>query len=56
MVEGKSLGYESLKNETAGHGLERDVDMAYGWLAREEGRSSLSKVGERQTCLVNIDD
>lgn len=56
MVEGKAVGPESLENETAGYGLERAGDMAYGWLVREEGRSSLSKVEERRTCLVNTDD
>lgn len=55
MVEGIAFGPENLENEAAGTGLERAGDMACGWLAREEGRSSLSKVEERQTCLVNID-
>lgn len=54
--EGTTIGPESLKNEAAGYGSERAGDMAYGWLARAEGRSNLSKEEGRQKFLVSIDD
>lgn len=56
MVEGITFGPESLENEAAGYVLERAGDMAYGWLARAEGRSNLRKEEGRQTFLVSIDD
>lgn len=55
-VEGITFVPESLKNEAAGYGSERAGDMAYGWLARVEGRSNLSKEEGRQKFLVSIDD
>ncbi len=55
-VEGITVGPENLKNEAAGYGLERAGDMAYGSLARAEGRSNLSKEEGRQKFLVSIGD